>query len=125
MAWRHSLRLPFPAVPDSVFSSDIRTISFGSPSCEELLDPPGIASLSAPMSPRFLKRQGSRVGNESNDVNWSANETRQDILNVCRRVDALGFNRREEDNFGGRRDGGMLITPRWRAAGTRMFESDR
>jgi hypothetical protein len=77
------------------------------------------------MNPRFLKRQGPCVGNESSDVNRSANETRQDILNVCRRADALGFNRREGGSFGGRRDGGMLITPQWRAAGTRMFESDR
>jgi hypothetical protein len=77
------------------------------------------------MSHRFLKRQGPCVGNESSDVNWSGNETRQHILKVCRREDALGFNRREEGNFGGLRDGGMLITPQWRAAGTRMLESDR
>jgi hypothetical protein len=111
-------------VPDNAFSSDIRTLSSGSPSREELLDPPGIASLSAPMSPRFLRRKGPRFANESNDVSRAGNEPRQDIFNMCRSANALGFGRREAINFGARHDGGMLITPRWQAADTRMFDSD-
>jgi hypothetical protein len=39
-------------------------------------------------------------------------------------MDALGFDRRGAIDFGARRDSGMLITLRWRVAGTRMFEAD-
>jgi len=69
-------------------------------------------------------RQEPRAGNESDDVNRAGNETRQDILNVCRRADAPGFNRCEWGNSGAGHNVGILITLRSRAAGTRMFESD-
>jgi hypothetical protein len=89
-----------------------------------LLDPPGIAPLSAPMSPRFLRRKGPRVANESNDVSRAGNEPRRDIVNVCRGANALRTSRREAFDFGVHHDGGMLITARQRAAGSGMSEAD-
>jgi len=76
------------------------------------------------MSPRFLRRKGSRVANESNDVSRAGNEPRRDIFNVCRGANALRASRREAIDFGVHHDGGMLITLLRRVAGRRLSEAD-
>jgi hypothetical protein len=69
-------------------------------------------------------RPGFYVVDKSNDVNGPGNETRQDIRRICRRADTLGFNRREQDNFGGRGDGGMVITSAIASYGRADLELD-
>ena len=107
-----------------MFVFGIRTLSSGSLSREELLDPPGIASLSAVMSPRFFMRQGPRFATESDSASWARTEPRRDVFAVYHGMNALGFDRRKSGNSGARHDGDMSIAPQRRAAGTQMVESD-
>jgi L-fuculose-phosphate aldolase len=79
---------------------------------EVLLDPPGIAPLSATMSPRSLKSQGPRVATKPRHaVSRAEKDKRQSIIDACRRMNALGINQGTSGNISLRHDDGMLITP--------------